>query len=138
MTGPRTSLIALAAAALLAVPGAATADHHEDHMAEEAGAGKTLERMATESPSALLDRHIQGEDGKLLGEIDKVVRRKADDKLYLVLDSEGYLQPVLPESALAVEDLDLRDDDIVLMSQDAETHLSRERYAEEDFDELAD
>lgn len=135
MINPRIPLISLTIAAALALSGMAAAG---DDGKSATTSGRMLEDMAMDSPDKLLGKRIQRSDGQTLGEIDKVVRRKADDKIYLVLDSEGYLQPVIPESALALEDLDMQGDDIVLMSQDAETHLSRETYSEEEFEEVAD
>lgn|GEM_PF-3873960 len=106
--------------------------------------GAAVRGEATGSSQALMDmtadtvkgKTITNKVGDELGEVQKVVRGKADQRLYAVVEVGGFLGLGEEQAAVPLDQLQLKGDTLVSTSMQTEGRVKEraERYSEADYE----
>lgn len=133
----RKSLLAVAIATLVAVPGVAAADSYKEgqtqqQMRSQMGASGRLQTM---TPSQLRGAEVVGTDGGQIGSVKKVVQSRQDKNIHVVISSGGVMgigdrEFTVPLDRMRYEDGKLR------LSATADELKSSPAYRDEQYVEV--
>jgi|GEM_PF-4195068 len=133
----RTTSTAIALAAGLGLglcgPAFANSDAAKDDHDVSATQAEDFEQYAVSNPEKLGGLEVQDYLGNRIGEVEKLAQSRDDDELYLVVNTEDFFHSGEEDTAIALDNFEWRDDDLVLMSQGTDLPLSIVDYDDTEF-----